>query len=252
MLKRSFEVEIKDFLKDKGIPLMGIAAVERLPSVSEEFSPQTILENAKSIICYGVPIPKGIIYANNNSLALYWRYCNMLYRTLDMVSNRLSLVLEEKGYLTVPIYGCYPWKIVKREFWGLLPLVYWAEQAGLGKLTKCGLLANPNYGTRILLGGVVTTMDLEPNEKISGEICPPDCFDCVKACPVSAIDKTGKVNHNLCMSYANSNPLLVHLIEDESWREKFSFETIMNTVGVDDHSSYSCFECLKACPLNKK
>ncbi|MFB0562398.1 MAG: hypothetical protein ACETWM_14430 [Candidatus Lokiarchaeia archaeon] len=252
MLKKSFEVEIKDFLNSAGFPIMGIAAVLPLPSVPEDFSPQTVLNGAKSIICFGVPIPKGIIYASENSLALYWRYCNMMYRSLDTISNRLCLILEEKGYPSVPIYGCYPWKIVKREFWGHLPLVYWAEQAGLGKLTKCGLLANHDYGTRILLGGVVTTMDLVPTEKRVGEICPPDCFDCVKVCPVSAIAKSGKVDHNLCMSYANSNPLLLHLIEDQSWREKFSFVTLMNTVGVDDHSSYSCFECLKACPLNKK
>ncbi|MGQ9722487.1 MAG: 4Fe-4S double cluster binding domain-containing protein [Candidatus Jordarchaeum sp.] len=141
---------------------------------------------------------------------------------------------------------------MNREFWGLMPLVYWAEQAGLGKLTKCGLLANPTYGTRILLGGVVTTMQLEPSEKLSGKICPPDCFECIDVCPVKAIEKTGKVNHSTCMSYANFNPLLSHLRGDQSWKEKFSFETLMNTVGVDDHSCYSCFECLKACPLNKK
>nr|MDO8079540.1 hypothetical protein [Candidatus Freyarchaeota archaeon] len=252
MLEKSIEVEIRDFLNSEGIPIKGIAAVCRLSSVPEDFSPQTLLEDTKSIICYGMPIPKGIIYASKNASSLYWRYCNMLYRSLDTASNKLCLILEEKGYTTAPIYGCYPWKIVGREFWGLLPLVYWAEQAGLGKLTKCGLLANPNYGTRVLLGGVITAVDLEPTEKISGEICPPDCFNCINVCPANAIGKTGKVDHNLCMRYANSNPLLVHLLADQSLREKISFETIMNTVGVDDHSSYSCFECLKACPLNKK
>ncbi len=251
MLGKSVEVEIRDLLSGDGFPIFGIAAVIKLPSVPVDFSPQSLLGDAKSIICYGVPIPKGIVYAKANSLALYWRYCNMSYRTLDTASNRLCVILEEKGYPSVPIYGCYPWKIVNREFWGLLPLVYWAEQAGLGKLTKCGLLANPTYGTRILLGGVITTAELEPSEKPSGEICPPDCFECVNICPVKAIEKTGKVNHNLCMSYANSNPILAHLLGDQSWKEKFSFETLMNTVGVDDHGSYSCFECLRVCPLNR-
>lgn len=252
MLRNSIEVEIRDFLVGDGFPIFGVAAVTKLSSLPVEFSPQALLEDAKSVICYGVPIPKGIIYAKENSLALYWRYCNMSYRILDSASNKVCIFLEGKGYPTVPIYGCYPWRIVNREFWGLVPLVYWAEQAGLGKLAKCGLLANPTYGTRILLGGVVTTMELEPSEKLSGEICPPDCFECINACPVKAVRKTGKVNHGACMSYANSNPLLAHLLGDRSWKEKFSFEILMNTVGVDDHSSYSCYECLKACPLNKK
>ena len=250
MIKKSIEVEVKDFLNGEGIPIMGISAMCQLPSVPEDFSPQAILKGAKSIICYVVPIPKGVVYADNNDLVLFWRYCNMVYRSLDMASNKLCLVLEEKGHSASPIYGCYPWKIVNREFWGLLPLVYWAEQAGLGKLAKCGLLANPNYGTRLLLGGVVTTLDLEPTEKLGDELCPSDCFDCVEACPVNAIEKTGKVNHNLCIRYANANPLLAHLLGDQAVKEKFSFETMVNTVGVDDHGSYLCFKCLKVCPLN--
>lgn len=252
MIEKNIGVGIKDFLSGEGIPIMGIAAMCQLPSVRGNFSPQTILTGAKSIICYGVPIPKGITYADENDLALYWRYCNMVYRSLDIASNKVCLLLEEKGHLASPIYSCYPWKIVDRDFWGLLPLVYWAEQAGLGKLSKCGLLAHPNYGTRILLGGVVTTIDLEPTEKLSGELCPLDCFDCIDACPANAIEKTGKVDHNLCIRQANSNPLLAHLLSDQALKESFSFETMVNTVGVDDHGSYLCFKCLKVCPLNNR
>jgi epoxyqueuosine reductase len=252
MTEKSGEVEIRGFLSRRGIPTMGIAGVCGLPRVPKDFSPQAILGGARSIICYGVPIPKGIVYAESNDLALYWRYCNMLYRSLDMTSNELCLVLEEKGYLAAPIYACYPWRIVERDFWGLLPLVYWAEQAGLGKLSKCGLLAHPDYGTRILLGGVVTTMDLDPSGKLSAELCPSDCFDCVDACPVNAIERTGKVNHNSCMGYANASPLVMHVLSQAGVRERFSFETVMNTVGIDDHASYSCFECLKLCPLNSR
>ena len=193
MKKKSIEAEIKNFLNCKGISITGISEICALPRVPDNFSPNTILREAKSIICYGVPIPRGIIYADNNDLALYWRYCNMVYRSLDMVSNQLCLLSEEKGYSATPIYGCYPWKLVDHEFWGILSLVYWAEQAGLGKLTKCGLLANPTYGSRILLGGVLTTLDLETTQKFHDDLCPPDCFDCIEACPVNAIKKRGKL-----------------------------------------------------------
>jgi epoxyqueuosine reductase QueG len=252
MKRMGNETEIRGFLNSNGIPMMGISAVHELPRVPEDFSAKTTLEGAKSIICYGVPMPLGIIHGSNNDLALYWRCCNMLYRSLDTISNRLCLMLEEKGYLANPVYGCFPWKLVNEKFWGLLPLVYWAEQAGLGKLTRCGLLASPGYGTRILLGGVVTTCLLETTGKFSDELCPSDCYDCIEVCPVNAIEKTGKVDHNVCIRYSGANPLMAHLLGDREIKEKFSFETILNTVGVDDHGSYLCNSCVKVCPLNRK
>lgn len=248
----SIEVKIRRLLDSRGILVMGISPVVPLPAVPERFSPQALLKQARSVICYAVPMPKGIVFADSNDLDLYWRFSNTAYRSLDAASNQLCLMLEEAGALAVPIYGCFPWKLVDNEFWGLLPLVYWAEQAGLGKLTKCGLLAHPNYGTRILLGGVVTTLDLEPTGKQSDELCPPGCFDCIQACPVQAIARTGKVNHNLCLRYSTSNPLAAHLAQDLKTRDSPTFERLLNTVGVDDHASYLCFKCLKVCPLNNR
>lgn len=244
----SHEDNISIFLNNEGISLNGIASVQHLSRIPKEFSPSTILTGAQSVIVYAVPIPHGIVYADAYDTALYWRYCNMTYRFLDSVSNSLCLFLEDKGYTATPAYGCFPWKVVNREFWGLIPLVHWAEQAGLGLITKCGLLINPAYGTRILLGGVITTMELVSSKMINTAICPSDCFECVKACPVNAIKDSGKVDHNQCIRHASENPLLHHLLKDST---EFSFETLINTIGIDDHGTYVCLDCLKACPLNK-
>ncbi len=246
------KIKIRNFLRSKGISAMGISSAAPLAAVPEQFTPQALLRKAKSVVCYGLPIPKGIVLAERGDLDMYWRYSNMAYRSLDLTSNQLCLILEEEGGSAVPIYGCFPWKLVDDKFWGLLPLVYWAEEAGLGKLTKCGLLANPNYGTRILLGGVVTSLGLEPSGKLEGELCPPECFDCVEVCPVDAVERTGKVDHNLCLRHSTSNPLIAHLVRDGDTKKSFSFETLLNTVGVDDHGSYLCFKCLKVCPLNSR
>jgi len=87
--------EVIEILGSKDIPITGVSALCELPSVKEGFSPTDILEGAASIICYGVPIPKGIIYADSNDLALYWRYCNMIYRSLDIASIQLCLALVQ-------------------------------------------------------------------------------------------------------------------------------------------------------------
>jgi epoxyqueuosine reductase QueG len=250
MREGSDQAEIEDVLGSAGISVMGTAAARDLPSVTREFSPGTMLAGARSVISYGVPIPKGIVHADRDHLHLYWRYCNMLYRSLDMVSNRISVLLEERGHLACPAYGCYPWRVVDGEFWGLLPLVYWAEEAGLGRLTKCGLLAHPDYGTRILLGGVVTTMELPPTDRLGGEACPSNCSDCIEACPAGAIEEGGKVNHTRCAGHANPSPLAAHLLADPAATDRFALETIVNTVAPDDHAGYSCTECVKVCPLN--
>jgi len=140
----------------------------------------------------------------------------------------------------------------KSRVLGVFAFGLWAEEAGLGRLAKCGLLVTPQYGTRILLGGVIATLEIEPDEKIKGDVCPPDCFDCVDACPVKAIKKMGKVDHNLCIRHSSSNPLLALVLDSQSIRKSYSFDKILNTVAVDDHGTYSCFECSRACRLNAR
>lgn len=244
-------IDVINYLKQKDIDIVGFASIEH-DLHSGEFSSLDLLEDAKSIICFATPIPKGILYSKSNDTLLFWRYSSMIYRKLDTIATDLSLLLEENNYVSTPIYGCFPWKIVKREFKGLLSLVYWAERAGLGLLTKCGLLANPKYGTRFLIGGIITSKQFENTKKTQHELCPEGCVKCVDICPVKAIDQTGKVNHDLCMRSANKNPLMTLLLKDIELRETVDFETIINTVGVEDNASYGCIKCLKACPLNKK
>jgi epoxyqueuosine reductase QueG len=242
--------EIDRLLNKMEIPLAGISGVEEPHPGPAEFSPRNLLKDCRSVLCFGVPIPKGVLLADNDALALYWRYCNMLYRSLDTTANQLCLLLERTGHRASPIYGCYPWKAMNREFWGLLPLVTWGERTGLGGITRSGLLAHPDFGTRFLLGGVVTTAELEPSAKRTEDPCPADCLACVSACPVKAIGASGKVDHNLCIRHSGANPLLTHLLKDPLVKERFPIETIMNTVAVDDHGVYLCFECLRVCPLN--
>ncbi len=246
------QAEIEDFLSMEGIRVVGVAAARSLPTVPSEFSPETLLAGARSVICYGVPTPKGVVHAGRDGLSLYWRYCNMLYRSLDTIANGLCLLLEEGGHCACPAYGCYPWRVVDGEFWGLVPLVYWAQEAGLGSLARSGLLAHPDHGTRLLLGGVVTTLELPPANRLGGEPCPSGCSDCIDACPANAIDQSGKVNHTQCAAHAHPTPLLSHLLADPVATDRFSLEAILNTAAVDDHVGYSCSRCVEVCPLNSR
>ncbi len=105
MSKEHLESKVWNFMSSERIPLMGIAGVRPLLNVPETYSPQTILKEAKSFICYGVPIPKGILYAERDAIWLWWRYWAITYRSLDAMTHSLCLMLEEYGHRAVPAYG---------------------------------------------------------------------------------------------------------------------------------------------------
>lgn len=105
MSEEHLESTVYHFLRSNNMPLMGIARVQPLPNLPEAYSPQTILKGAKSFICYGAPIPKGIVYAERDAIWLWWRYWAMTYRSLDTIAHNLCLMLEERGERAVPAYG---------------------------------------------------------------------------------------------------------------------------------------------------
>ncbi len=238
------------FLTQRGIMLFGAAAPRKLDEVPDRFSPENILPGARSIICFAVPVPRGVMLAESNFSLLFWRFCNITYRFLDTVSNELCSLHEHKGITAVPAYSCFPWKVLEDKFYGLLPLALWARECGVAGLARSGLAANPRFGTRLLLGGVISCADPQTRARELPDPCPPQCTLCADACPVGAIDLTGRVDHKLCIRHSGANPLLANLLADRAIRDRFGFETLLNTVSVDDHGMYTCSRCLEVCPLN--
>ncbi len=241
---------ILDLLGKRGISLFGVSEPERDSRVPPEFTPGAILKGTRSVLCFAFPIPKGILHAETHSSLLFWRFCNISYRRLDTVANEICASLEAQGHDAVPIYSCFPWKTHRNKFYGLLPLPNWAEKCGIGRVTKSGLLGNTRFGTRVLLGGVITSASLEKTAVSAEDPCPPQCNLCQQACPVDAIERGGQVNHSACIRRSGVNPLLSHLLADKLTSAKFEFDTLVNTISIDDHGMYTCSKCLEVCPLN--
>jgi epoxyqueuosine reductase QueG len=130
-----------------------------------------------------------------------------------------------------------------------MSLVMMAEAAGIGRRGKNGLLFNADYGPRLMLGGIVTTADLPvmawPQRDEKG--CPADCFACQEACPVGAIDKSGKVDRLACLKHSMKAPILSYFMKTRAFDP--SEESMINHVtSVDDHSMYTCINCISKCP----
>ncbi len=242
--------EIKRFFSDNHIPVFGIAKAASLEKEPSGHRPLDMLASAESILCLGIPVPRGIFKCKERSEWIYWRAANIYYRNIDGILMRAASILEEKGEVAVPVYGCFPYDIKgKGDFWGYMSLIRMAEAVGIGKVGKNGLLFNSKYGPRLLLGGIVTTASLPiltwPEKDEKG--CPKECFACQEQCPVKAIDKSGKVDRVTCTKYSSKSPIFLNMMKTGKVPSQDA-QMINHLTAVDDHSMYRCIKCVSVCP----
>ncbi len=245
-----FVERINQIFFQNNIPLFGIASAFSLEKEPLGYKPSDLLASAKSILCLGMPVPRGVFKCGERSEWMYWRAANIYYRTIDAVLMRVSSIIEEEGKVALPVYSCFPYDIKgKGDFWGYLSLARIAEAAGIGKVGKNGLLFNSQYGPRLLLGGIITTASLPtmawPEKDEKG--CPEDCFTCQEQCPVKAIDKSGKVDRVACIKHSMRSPIFSHFMGMGN-RKAEEVQMINHVTAVDDHSMYRCIKCVSVCP----
>jgi len=76
----------------------------------------------------------------------------------------------------------------------------WAVKAGLGWQGKNSLLINKQFGSFVFIGGIVTDMELEPDQPFDRNFCGT-CTRCLDACPTRAIVQPGVIDARRCISY---------------------------------------------------
>jgi len=73
-----------------------------------------------------------------------------------------------------------------------------AVRAGLGWFGKSGNVLTKQFGSYVLLGELITTLDLEPDTPLRTHC--GHCSDCIPACPTDAIGPDGAVDSRRCIS----------------------------------------------------
>jgi epoxyqueuosine reductase QueG len=135
---------------------------------------------------------------------------------------------------------------------GYLNQLRMGEVTGIGTIGRNGLLLHSRYGSRLMLGGVVTTADLPPigQQAIKEPGCPPECRICLDVCPVGAIStEKQRVDVMRCLNFTARTPLLpkVRFLLLQSLRPRAA-ERLMNITTIDEHTMHVCSRCVAACP----
>jgi epoxyqueuosine reductase len=112
----------------------------------------------------------------------------------------------------------------------------WAEQAGLGWIGKHSNLVSAEYGSWLLLGEILTTLDLTPDEPAT-DLCG-SCTLCIQACPTEAIVEPYLIDATRCISY-----LTIELRGDETAIP----DELQSQMG---NKIFGCDDCLDVCPFN--
>lgn len=80
-----------------------------------------------------------------------------------------------------------------------LPEKVWAVEAGLGWTGRNSLLINPKLGSFLMLGAIVTDIEMEPDNRYEGDGCG-NCRACIEACPAHAIGPDRTIDARRCIS----------------------------------------------------
>ena len=147
------------------------------------------------------------------------------------------LVLQERlfalaGYIQVKL--CRPAAMLMLADTGPLVDRSAAIRAGVGSRGKNTCVYAGEYASWVVLGELITDLELEPDESAPLEICG-ECNKCVEACPTGAICEPYVVDVRICLSRVTQSKSFI----PHSLREKLGTRI------------YGCDTCQSACPLNE-
>ncbi len=170
----------------------GMAYLEH--RVESRLDPRTLLPGARSAICVALhyaPRP-----AENEPLGDLWPrvaryargrdYHNFMGRRLRRLAARIRR--EFPGTAARAYVDTGP--VLEREL---------AAAAGLGAVGKNTMLLHPRGGSYFLLGEVLTTLELEPDQPLA-DLCG-SCSRCLEACPTGALAAPYRLDSRRCISY---------------------------------------------------
>ena len=233
---------------DGRVAAIGFAPVARFDDAPEKHHPATVCRGARTVIAFGIPVPRGIFSSPDYNLYGLHRSYHTVYRQLDEIALGLSNFIESQGRhhaMMVPSYA--PMVFQGYEPWGLISLKHAAVRAGLGAFGRSGQMYHPTHGSRLRLAAVVTSAELSGDPVIDKDPCPAHCRACQQRCPAGAFAPDGQFQKMTCLAHTIKHAIYPLALKGDNARKHL--ERVINTAGYDYW--LDCDECMKVCPNNR-
>jgi len=208
-------------------------------NADKRIDPQKVLPGAKSVVCvalnYGlgrgqsaecrVHMPESPSPPLRGSVARYARHKDYHDIMGEKLRDLVFFMERQSDTETRSLWYVDTGPVLEREF---------AQRAGIGFVGKHTNVISRQLGNWILLGEILTTLELEPDASEKNRC--GTCTRCIAACPTKAITAPFKLDARLCISY-----LTIEL--------KGSIPMELRPAVGD--RVFGCDDCLEVCPWNR-
>lgn len=210
-------------------------------SAEKRLDPQLVLPGARSIIMLGVNYANPQLGGGGGPRWARYALHEDYHETMKPGLMAAGRLLEELFGIGSAAYRYYTdtGPVLERS---------WAARAGLGFVGKNAMLISRRHGNWLLLGAILTTVELAPDEPIKktltagagasspvGLLCGK-CTRCLDACPTRAFAAPGVVDARRCISY-------------QTIENRGSIPRELRP-GIGDRV-FGCDICLEVCPWNR-
>ena len=244
----SIEQKIKDKAMRLGFALCGITKARRLGedehrfkdwlsegfaadmsflkrNIDKRFSADKLLNGGKSVICVGLAYEKVAPPPQSqcviSSYACYEDYHIVIKQKLFALADFIESIADSGAKFKACVDSV---PIAERAY---------SHLAGLGFIGKNKMLINPEIGSRLFLGELITDLPLESDLSQVSASCK-DCRKCIDACPTGALTEYA-LDCRKCLSYLTIEHKSDLPQEYKSLASKYIF---------------GCDKCVDACPYN--
>jgi epoxyqueuosine reductase len=199
-------------------------------TASNRTNPQLVLPGARSVIClaasYGIESPKSKVPNPRSGVVARYAQFNDYHDVLGKQLKQLTGFINQLGGAkTHSLWHVDTGPVLERDF---------AQRAGLGFVGKHANLISRQFGNWILIGEIITTLELEPDAPEKNHC--GKCARCIAACPTNAITAPFQLDARRCISYLSielKDPIPIELRP-----------AIGNRI-------FGCDDCLAVCPWNR-
>lgn len=187
--------EIKDFMNDIGVEVIGFAGPGRFDG-PPSLDPEYVLKGAKSIISFAIPLDVEAIYRYLSKETAIPHNIDQIrsYQRANIISDKLVTFLKQKGLKAGMMPGNQHYRRNPN------PMVthpqfshrYGAYVAGIAAPGISGNAITKKYGASVILGTVMTDAVLESDPVLGpryffDDLCQ-SCMACKAACPVKMFE----------------------------------------------------------------